>query len=241
MLMNAVQYSPLNVGLISYWNLEAASGTRVDSGPYGYDLTDNNSTGNVASVNAQMGKGSTFVAASNNYLNRSHSSVANLVQTAGFTLTTWVNLTSKTIQMAIISKGSIGAASGNYSIAYIQSTDRFRAAVRVSGTVTLSANNFGSPSTGTWYFICVTVSAPGTLSISVNNGTANTTAISAPLTNSTTNDFLIGSATDASNVEVAVNALNGSVDGVGFWNRILTASEIARLYAAGNGRQIPNL
>lgn len=240
LLFNTPEKSSLNIGLISYWNLDEASGTRVDRGPYGLDLTDNNSTGNVSSVNAQLNKAATFVSASNNYLNRATPS--RLISTAGFTLSAWVNLTTKTIQMAIVTKGTIGStSSSNYSLSYVQSADRFRIAARVAGTVLVSANNFGSPSASTWYFLCVTAVAPGTLSISVNNGTANTGALGAALASTNVNDFVIGSATDASNVEVAANALNGSVDAVGFWNRALTAQEISWLYNNGNGRQVPNL
>lgn len=239
-MMQAFQYSSLNIGLEGCWNLDETSGTRADSSRNGYTLTDNNSTASVAAANPQLGNAANFVKASNTYLSRAAATVANLTQTAGFSLTCWVNLTSNAAQAAIVTKGTIGSTgTSNYSLAYIQSTNKFRITARVTTAAQVSANF--TPSLATWYFIAVTCTAPGTLAISVNNGTPTTTAVGGALANSVTNDFVIGASTDASNVEVVATALDAAVDDVCFYSKILTTEEISRKYANGHGRQQPNL
>lgn len=242
-------YSPLNVGLVSFWNLDEASGTRVDTGPYTLSLTDNNSTANQSSINAQMNKAAAFVRASNQYLSISNTKLS---FTAAVTICAWVNLAS---QAAGATYGIAGrqtttnATSLEYGLQYVQSANRFSWKARVTGTLaSVTANTFGAPSTSTWYFVVGIFdgsisSGVAAMKMSVNAGTfdtANTNA-SPVLNNPGTAPFLIGSEVNGTGTEVASFALDGAIDAVGVWNRVLTSDEISRLYANGNGRQQPNL
>lgn len=232
----------LNNGLVAFWNLDEATGTRFDSGPNGLNLTANNSPLATTGVSAQTLTAASLVKSSVQYLNLPIAQAGALVQTASFTLTAWVKLTTAAVQAGLVTKGTIATTStSNYSLAYVQSVNRFRATVKVVSAITITANTFGAVSTGTWYFLCLTVSAPGTASFSINNGTADTTAVGAALDSNNANDFLIGAASNGSNTVVTTTTLDGAVDAVGFWNRVLTASEISDLYNSGQGRQFPNI
>lgn len=244
-----IQYSSLNNGLVAFYNLEEASGTRADAGPYALNLTDNNSTLNQSSVNTQMGKAAAFVRTSNQYLSVSSSKLS---FSSAVTFVAWVNMASKPAgnTMGIAGKlTSTNAINLEYGFQYTQASDRFFFRTRVnSASVIATANTFGIPSTGTWYFLVGIFdgsisSGTNVVKMSVNNSafdTANSTAT--PILNHTSAiPFLIGSESNNTGAEVSSFAFDGATDGIGVWNRVLTAQEINELYQLGHGAQVPNL
>ncbi len=96
------------------------------------------------------------------------------------------------------------------------------------------ADNFGVPSTATYYLVHGWHdSINDELGISVNAGIANTTAHSAGVFDSTSN-FTMGR-----NDESLTLYWDGLIDEAGFWKRVLTSDERTQLYNAGNGLAYP--
>lgn len=213
-------------GLVSYWKLNETSGTRVDSvTASGNDLTDN---ATVTSNPGKVGTAAQFTAANSEYL--SHTDNASLsTGDIDFTFALWVYLDSKTTDRVLISKWDAGTQR-EYLLRYLQTTDRFQWLVSPDGVANtpVSADNFGIPSTVTWYFVVAYHdSVANTIGISVNNGTFNTAAHTTGVQNGTAS-FVIGQ----------VNAafyMDGRIDEVGFWKRKLTAQEITTLWNGGAG------
>ena len=219
-LSSAPASSTLNTDLISYWKLDETSGTRVDSEPTGtpQDLTDN---GTVTSNTGIISNAGQFTAANNEYLSRADSadlSVGNI----DFSLSAWVYMDSKSEQY-IVSKHT-----SSYYVRYDGGSDRFQFVVQGSA---VSANNFGSPSTATWYLIIAWHDSVNDLiGISVNNGTANTASFSSGALD-TAHDFNIGTVNNLTSVD-----WNGRIDEVGFWKKVLSSTERTELYNAGAGK-----
>lgn len=222
--------SSLLNGLVGYWPLEEASGTRVDATGRGNDLTSNNSVGQAA---GKVGNCATFVAASSQSL----SLVDNADLSTGdvdFTVACWVNFaTTGTFQM-MLSKGDAGSGSaiklGEYFL--YRWTDGFLYFDVGNGTVSGQAGPSGAVSLSAWHFVVGWHdSVANTVNLQVDNGTVFSTSYSSGSID-TVNAFRLGAS-------ASTQFLNGSLDEVGFWRRILTAGERTSLWNAGAGRTRP--
>ena len=212
--------------LISYWKLEEASGSRADI--YGTNtLTDNNT---VTQQTGKLGNCAQFTALNMEKLSiASNSGLKPLA--SSFTITAWVYLDSKPAVGRIVAKNGSSGTDSEYAIWYYSVDDRLRFNVAYGSTSGLNANNLGSPSLATWYFIVAWVDAAAdTMNIQVNNGTADSTAMSSTLSDTST-EFDIGS-------DSIGNYFDGRIDSVGFWKRVLTVAERTALYNSGSGRAI---
>lgn len=209
----------LLTSLISYWKLDEASGTRFDSNGTN-DLTDNNSVGSATGI---INNGAAFVAASTQFLNV----VSNSNLQGGdvdLTVTCWVKLTSKSSNQCVVGKRD----ALEYEIRYGNGSDNFNFFYGDAGGA-VSASTFGSPSTGTWYFIVAWHDATAhTVNICVNDGPVDSVSDAGFGLNAHNGDFRIGS-------ESGGNFLDGNVDEVGFWKRLLTSGERTSLYNGGAG------
>lgn len=227
----AVSASSLLTSLVAYWKLEEASGTRVDATGRGNDLTDNNT---VTQATGIVGNAAQFTAANSEYL--SHADNADLsTGNVDFTVAAWVYLDSKPASvMGFVTKGSGGSTTNaEYSLQYLNTSDRFRLVVFDGGSNAGAAvaNNLGSPSTSTWYFVVAWHdSVADTVNIQVNNGTVNSSAYTFGSWDST-EPLWIGRSSSGYQ--------NGRIDAVGFWKRVLTAGERTSLYNGGAGLQYP--
>lgn len=219
----------LTNSLISYWTLDevstgAAPVTRNDS--FGTNhLTDNNTTASAAGKISDAGS---FVAINSEYL--SCASNASL-QTGDidFTVSAWVNYTDLVGGKILLSKwnalgewrlGSLGTGS---SFDFIVGDGATSAAV-TSGTVATA---------GAWYFVVVWHdSTLNTINIQVNDG-ATVSAVWTTGLSSTAFDFEIGAQASG------ITCFNGLIDEVGFWKRLLTATERTALYNSGVGLSYP--
>lgn len=218
----------LTDNLIAYWKLNETSSTRSDSVGTNH-LTDVNSVGTNG---GKRGKSALFVAVNAQYLTINDNTDLSTGD-IDFTLAGWIRLTSKS---AIMRWGKWQTGALEYNIAYHTSDDRFRFEVSANGTSTgasVVANNLGSPTVEQWYFLVVWHDATGnTINIQINNGTADSTAHSGGVFDSTA-PFRIGSNGDGATY------WNGRVDELGFWKRVLTANEKTTLYAGGTGTTYP--
>ncbi len=241
MIQNPIGYG-LHYQLISFWNMEEASGNRVDSAPVTFyksaanDLTAGGSPGNTT---GKIGNAVSLVLASSQALTVASNSSLQMGSGVRCTIAFWVNFTTVATNQAILNKqngGPVDEYRVILGITVIGGTQPgFQFGVSSAGTTynaNVSATNFGVISSGTWYFVVCQYDGTN-ISISVNNGTPNTTAFSADIFSGAA-QFNIGK----SNLAVQ-NFVNGIIDAVGIWKRVLNADEITYLYNGGNGRQWP--
>ena len=219
-----------SASLISYWKLDEASGSRADS--YGTNtLTDNNT---VTQNPGKLGKAAQITLANTEWLSvASNSSLQS--GNIDFTITAWVYLDSKATSEEIVTKLTGALALGEYQLQYSATSDRFQFQTWDTAVVkgTVDANNLGSPSTATWYYVIAwRDKTAATVNIQVNNGTVNSAAETGPPATSA-EGFSIGALST-----LGQNGWDGRIDSVGFWKRTLNATERAALYNSGNGMPI---
>lgn len=208
----------LTDSLISHWKLNEASGTRNDSHGTNH-LTDNNT---VTQAAGKIGNAAQFTEANSEYLNRASNAT---LQTGdiNFTLAGWVYLDTDILDMVLAEKGSGGA---EYLLYYSSGTGRF---LFSAGGDLVTADSFGAPSTAAWIFIVAWLDTDADkLKIQINNGTVDEVDVFAP-PSTDAGAFILGSF-DGANL-----FLDGRLDSVSFWKRLLTAAERTRLYNSGNG------
>jgi hypothetical protein len=218
----------LSDNLIAYWSLDEASGNAIDAHST-HDLTDTNTVGAATGkVNGardfERGNTEVFSIADNDDLS---------VGDIAFSIAAWVQLESKFAdEMVIACKSSAG--NGDWFLHYNDGLDRFQFQVFTAGgfggSATANADNLGSPSTATWYFVVAWHDpTANTINICVNDGTVNSTSHSGGVGDFASTIFHIGG-------DPFANYWDGLIDEVGFWKKVLSASEITELYNAGSGR-----
>lgn len=213
-------HSTLPTNLVSYWELEESSGTRVDSHGSN-DLTDNNT---VLSATGIQGDGADFESSNSEYL--STSSGSGFVSGAGArSVSLWVKYETSpgTAEMSIISNG-VFTTSQEFTIKTFTNNkiivDTNGSALAVSSTL--------SWSTGTWYHIVVTYN--GTTGTIYRDGSSVGTG-TATLSTTSPEDFIIGGRNPAS----PYNFVDAVIDEVGYWSKALTSTEVTDLYNSGAG------
>ncbi|MBU0999774.1 fibronectin type III domain-containing protein [Patescibacteria group bacterium] len=216
----------------AYWKLEEASGERSDA-IGSNNLTDNNTVTNDTGI---LGNAAKFVAANSEYLSITDNADLSFGD-EDFTITAWVNIDNLG-NNSIATKHTNGGAR-EYALWYnVLSANRFSFGVSDNGSTNwteIAANNLGQPVADTWYFIVAWHdSVNNTLNIQVNNGTIDSTAYSTGVFDGASN-FLVGAwgSTGASSL------MDGFIDSVGVWNRVLTSTERAALYNSANGLEHP--
>ncbi len=224
----------LLTNILAFWKLEEVSGTRFDE-VGSNDLTDNNT---VTQATGRVGNAAQFTEANSEDL----SIPDNTDLSAGdvdFSISTWVYLDSKPgSNMSIISKDKANAPiRRSYQLLWVTGTDRFRFQISDddAGTnmPTVDANNFGAPALATWtHIIAWHDSVANTINIVVDNGTPNSTAATFG-NHDDINPFTIGSRGDG------FLFWDGRIDAVGFWKKVLTASERTELFNSANGVEHP--
>lgn len=218
----------LLLGLISYWKLDEASGNAVDS--HGSNtLTDNNTAtvitgkiGNARDLNWSAGEH--FSLADNASLSTGD---------IDFTFSVWHRVDSVGGTQMIIAKDTSGGGNREYIVIFNASSGRFAfgAYTATDSETLVDATSTGSLSLGTWYFIVAWYSASlDTMYIQVNNGTVHT-ASKGPLQASGNATFMLG----RRQYPGFPDQLDGVIDEVGFWKRVLSSQEREALYNAGNG------
>jgi hypothetical protein len=221
--------SALGSGLVAFWKLDEVAGVRLDA-VGGNSLTDNNT---VTQSPGKLGAAAQFTAANSEYLSIADNAALS-VGNIEFTVCAWVYLDSKTGARTVCAKRVSAAGGGEFSLVYDSASDRFLFSIfdSTTGVNTATANTFGSPSTGTWYFLCGKVEA-GAVKISVNAGAFDSAAKTVTIPDSAA-AVLIGA-----QQSTPAFFMDGRVDGVGLWKRALTSSEVTELYNGGAGKEYP--
>ncbi len=224
--------------LDALWKLEQSTGTRFDIAGSN-NLTDVNT---VTSSPGVVGSGASFTRANSEYLEAIDNTVLDFGD-EDFAIAGWFTLNDKALPaQSIFSKWNGFGNQRQYLMQFVfGGIDRFRFLVNSTGagagTVIVPADNFGSPSADTFYFIaCWHDSVANTINIQINNGTIDSLVHSAGVFQGTAKFGLgfFGRASDGAPDDFH----EGLSDEVGVWNRILTSAEKTALYNSGAGVDI---
>ncbi len=222
----------LSNSLVGFWNLNETSGTRADS-TTGSNLAD---TGSVGSAAGKINTAANF--SGSNYLSVADNARLSMGD-IDFTLSGWVYMGDKTDNRTVVSKyDSNGVNQREYLIQYNLVNDRFQFFVSSDGSsgASIFADALGSPSINTWYYVVAWHdSVSNTINIQVNNGTVNSSAYSSGVFNGTA-AFALGSASQGIS-----SLMNGRIDAVGVWKRVLNSVDRTTLYNAGSGLEYASL
>jgi len=224
----------LKDSLISFWELEEASGTRVDAvTASGNNLTDNNT---VTQNPGKVGQAAQFNRVNEEYLSRA-SNASLQCGDIDFTVLGWIYMDDETDNNRIIAKDHTSPAGAReYLLTYRQTSDRFEYFVFTPTDVAVQvvANTFGAPTTATWYFVVAWHNASAnTINIQVNDGGVDSTATGGALQAAGGAEFRVGAAVYDGG---GFGFHSGRLDQAGFWKRVLTPTERTWLYNSGNGR-----
>lgn len=200
-------------GLVSYWDCNDATAAVATDSQGTNVLSD---SGSVPSVVGQLNQAFHFTGAGSQCKASSTSTGLSPGNTS-FTLACWVSLDDLTADQHIITKSNGGSDEYILQFTHTGSLDRLQFTIRhLSSYVSVTANNFGLPTAGSWMFVVAWFNqSTNTLNIQVNNGTPDTQSISAGGVDANAAPFFFGS-------------YSGSVfarcrlDAAGYWSRLLT-------------------
>lgn len=228
--------SSLYQGLVSYWKLDEASGTRNDSKGTNH-LTSNNG---VTQDNGKLGKGASFTRASNQYLSVADN--ASLTPGSALSISMWV-YRSGGQTFELISKQDY-SSNGSWRMevnSAVGGESRFYFTTSVSDAgVHYGVTPSGLIADATWAHLVWVydgsqVGNAGRLKCWVN-GSAQTLTFSGSSVPSSlpddTTDLRLGNLFLAG---APFFSFNGVLDDVGYWNRAITSTEVSLLYAGGSG------
>jgi len=212
------------VGLVSYWNLDEASGNRADS--HGSNtLTDNNTVTSVDNTHPGFGKAASFVAANSEYL-----SIASQVipSNSDFTLVHWEKTQAGEAQTGMLSwKTSTGTGSQPGIFFEPVNGSNHRQYTRRGNGVGIEVGD----NRGNWVLVIYEyVHSTTTHRLMVMGAAANdATFTSADVAAVANNSGLYVGGPDAPIYN------NGLISNMALWSRVLTTQERTDLYNAGAG------
>lgn len=207
--------------LVSYWNLDEASGTRMDS---------HGGTGLVTEATSGegvFGGGRTFDGV-NDVIRIPHNS--SLDMTTDYTLSAWVNPVNIHDYEPIFVRGE---GSVDDIELYISQPNQLITVVhnRNNGGSIVGAQGFANPIPGSWSLLSVTYTG-GTVTVYLNGAKTGSSLMTAPL--DTDKPWMIGGADHT--VFGGNNRFQGGIDDVRIYNRALADYEIYAMYAAGRSQ-----
>lgn len=217
-------------GLVSWWSLDEASGTRVDSHGSN-DLTDDSAVGSTV---GKVGDAANLVSASTDSL--SHADNADLrLSGTDASIAFWVKLSANANDHVYVSKWDNGN-NLEFGVQYRQPADRFRFAVgNGASNFVVAANTFGAVPTGVWYFIACSIdNTDKKISIAINQSGWDESTFSGTIS-AGANPFYVGRRSAAATPDYA----DAAIDEISIWKRKLTADEWETLYNSGNGIAYP--
>lgn len=237
--MIVVPHSSLTNGLIGFWPLDEASGSRratYSAHTSALTLTDNNTVAQANGV-ASGTKAASFTRASNERLSITSNSTLQCGD-IDFTASCWVYLTDNTsgYYPRFMSKGTTSAL--EWILEYDRDTSKFMMLVSSNGSSFSYTRTTNTVAQNTWHHIVGWHDATNNqIGITMNNATADTSSYASGCY-SGTGGFAIGGSTDTSD---ALSYVQGRIQNAGFWKRVLTSAERATLYNGGSGLAYPFL
>ena len=229
--------SSLHDGLVAYWGLGGATGqSRVDSGPNGHDLIAIGGDDVLQAVGLIGGASEFDSSVSERTIGRANALAGDLIPSADFSMAGWVFSNDLTNKQEFA--GVYGSAPNRSHKVYKAATAGGVLEFLVSrdGTNGSTLSSSYAPTVSTWTFWYVQHVDGATIGIRVGSGSTlnaiETQAHTTGVYGASTSDFSLGA------VETP-NRLNGRVDEVGFWNRVLTDAEQVELFNNGVGLAYP--
>lgn len=218
----------LSTSLVSYWELEEASGTRVDSHGSN-DLTDNNT---VLSATGIQGTGADFETTNSEYLSITDAAQSGLDLTASQSYSFWVKFESLPTSGNLMNLANkwTGGTDRSFLIDLYNNGGTTSLRFILYNSSASTASYVWTPSTGTWYHIVAVYDGPNTDSFLYVDGSqvASDTSSLSSVKNSNS-DFVIGSQNGS------FWYFDGVIDEFGVWSKPLTSTEITDLYNSGSG------
>jgi hypothetical protein len=228
-------YAALTTNLVGYWKLDESSGNAADSSGNSNTLTNLNT---VTYTPEKINNGALFVRLTSQALSIANASQTGLGLTGDFSIGFWINPVSLASNEALVAKWDDHITNSNLS--YLVQTDvngSLNVRLRKDASTDLaSVTKNGVLSTGSLQYILVTwTKSSGTVEI-WKNGISQGTGTGTSGTN-----IQSGAASFDLGGTVGLNGsyLNGALDEVGVWSRVLTSTEIGQLYNGGAGLQYP--
>ena len=215
--------SGLLTDMIVWWDLDEASGDRIDSHTNSYDLTE---VGTVAQATGKVSNASSTGHAGSSGL-ETDNTAAPLLYPADidYSISLWVYFTSLGNNAALQSNWNFSAG----HILWIAPGES-----DLSWTVNGTTVKLISPSLTTWYHLVLTHDATGNeIAMIVDDGT--------PVTGAHTTGFNSPTGTDFQLHQYGAGSFSANVrlDEVAHWSRVLTGAEITELYNSGSGIAYP--
>lgn len=228
MIINPYRYaasSTLLDGLVSWWSLDEASGTRVDSHGSN-DLTDVNTVGSAA---GKVGTAADMEAANNEQLNGSDTSLD--FGATGGTLAVWINPETVASHPGCLIYDGGDPQSPTLGF-YTHSNGTISCRMTNSAGAKQDANSaVGAISVGAWALIVcryIPANSGAEINLTINGGATFTRAFTGAVRSG--GNVILGS---------LLGTFDGLVDEAAWWSRPLTADEITELYNSGNGIGYP--
>jgi len=222
-----VSFGALTDNLVSYWDLNETDGARFDSTIRDNDLTDNNSVLYGAGI---LGNAGDFEATDTEFLSIVAGDQTDLAISSDFSISLWAKFES------LPTAGNaefLVARKDLYMLGAVYNTaGTYKFILNIDGTSKLIE---WVPNLGTWYHIVEIYDASaGTIDVYVDD-TPLTQQTGLPNSIPTTDaTFYIGSDGYGTGY-----TMDGLIDEVGVWDRILTSDEITALYNGGVGVAYP--
>lgn len=213
----------LKSGLVAWYDLEEASGTRSDA--HGsLDLTEN---GTIGSATGQVGDAANKASAGTDSLY--HLDNASFSITGDMTIAGWINFSSTTANFALAGKW-LGTGNQRSYILYKPNGLRaMRFIASADGSASSITLESGALLLNTWHFAVVKFVAGGTSTLYINNSSVDTGTAPSSIADTTSRFELFSFNTGA------ISTQAGLLDSVGIWNRALETSEITTLWNSGSG------
>jgi hypothetical protein len=210
----------LTDSLVAYWPLDEASGDAIDAHGAN-DLTDNNGVG---SATGKTGTARDFESDSFQWLQRADNTDLS-VGDIDFSVALWIRPETNNA-FAILSK--VGGTNWAYDLRNTATAFYFTVASGSGPANQTSVTVGGAAVPGTWYFLAAYHdSVNNVIGISLNGATV------------VTEPYAHGSYDENSAFRLGFDGssfMDGLMEDVGFWKRVLTQSEIVELYNGGAGR-----
>jgi hypothetical protein len=231
-MADIITSSTLTTGLVSYWELNEASGTRIDSHGSN-DLASVNSVGSATGLNSA--NAADFEKDSSQYLKIDDSAQSGLDLTSDFTIAGFANFESNTF-VALAAKYLTTGNQASYSLRkFADNTTEIWADLSSNGS-TIVQNGGNVPgqtnwATSTWYHIAYRYTAStGTVKFTVNAANSvSATGYPTSIHNGTA-QFSLGVGMVA-----GAEYMDGLMQYWGVWSKVLTDDELTELYNSGNG------
>jgi hypothetical protein len=215
-------------GLVAAYTFQDPANLGLDSAG-GNHLTNNNAATSVA---GRVGLGVGLASASSQSLSRA-SNPSLVMAGTSWELTCFLKFTSRPGAGSFPGiVGKWGASGLEFLLYYDGTLSRMRGLATADNSTTVTVEHTNGPADGTWYFLDLWHDLPaGTLHLNVDNAPAvggPTAALTG--TYAGTSAFVVGS------TDFGAPFLNGAVDSVNLWKRLLTPAERTQLYS---GREFP--